>query len=235
MIKVFIVEDDPMVAELNKKFVDSLEGFQTVGVAGSVMDATRFLESNIVDLILLDVYMPGGTGLELLRIIRENDKKIDVILITAASDLITVQDAVRLGAIDYLIKPFSFIRLSEALHSYQDRKSLMKGKRVFSQAELDKSFFSKQTSSTSKELPKGLTKPTLRIILTEMKKLEGIAFESEELAKKTGISSVSVRKYLNFLSEINALDARVYHGSVGRPSIHFLYKAEDECKIAEFF
>ncbi|WP_077214425.1 response regulator [Bacillus dakarensis] len=235
MIKVFIVEDDPMVAELNKKFVDSLEGFQTVGVAGSVMDAARFLESNIVDLILLDVYMPGGTGLELLRIIRENDKKIDVILITAASDLITVQDAVRLGAIDYLIKPFSFIRLSEALHSYQDRKSLMKGKRAFSQAELDKSFFSKQTSSTSKELPKGLTKPTLRIILTEMKKLEGIAFESEELAKKTGISSVSVRKYLNFLSEINALDARVYHGSVGRPSIHFLYKAEDECKIAEFF
>lgn len=86
MIKVLIVEDDPMVAEFNKRYLKEINGFSLSGIVHNVRDAKEFLNKEQVNLILLDVYMPGANGLELLHFIREQKMAVDVILITAAAD-----------------------------------------------------------------------------------------------------------------------------------------------------
>ncbi|MDA6106703.1 response regulator, partial [Escherichia coli] len=90
----------PMVAEFNRRYLQEVNGFTLAGIVHTVKDAKEYLESNQVDLILLDVYMPGATGIDLLRYIREKDIIVDVILITAAADKENIQTALRYGAVD---------------------------------------------------------------------------------------------------------------------------------------
>ena len=126
------------------------------------------------------------------------NRKIDVILITAASDIETVEDAIRLGSIDYLIKPFSFERLKESLFQYQEKRQFIQRRGAITQKELDKQIFSREPKLSVKSLPKGITKTTLKIIHKEIQKMDGTSFETDDLVYKTGMSSVSIRKYLKF-------------------------------------
>ena len=67
MIKVLIVEDDPMVAEFNRRYLEQVGGFELIAVAPSVVDALRILDGQEIDLILLDIFMPGMNGFDLLE------------------------------------------------------------------------------------------------------------------------------------------------------------------------
>lgn len=234
MIKVLIVEDDPMVAELNRRYLESIEGFKAVGVKPSVQAAKQFLNENDVDLILLDVYMPGENGLELLPFIRQLENGIDVILITAASDIETIQAALRFGTIDYLIKPFSFDRLKEALVSYHQKVKYVEYHSVLSQQELDEKILKKEKIQVTQQIPKGLTKNTLKLIWDVLKELGDREFSTEDIATRTGISRVSIRKYLNFLEEIGALETRVSYGTIGRPINQYLYTNEKGDQISVY-
>jgi len=101
--RVLIVEDDPMVAQVNRQFVEAVPGFAPVGTAGTASEALRLTEDEKPDLVLLDVYLPDKSGVTVLREIRQNGLPADVILITAAQDVETIQNAFRYGAIDYII------------------------------------------------------------------------------------------------------------------------------------
>ncbi len=63
MIKVIIVEDDPMVAELNKRYIELVEGFEVQAVLHSADAALQMLDTCAVDLVLLDIFMPGMNGM----------------------------------------------------------------------------------------------------------------------------------------------------------------------------
>lgn len=232
MTRVLIVEDDPMVAELNRRYLESIEGFNAVGIRSSVDAAKEFLKENEVDLILLDVYMPGENGLELLPYIRQLENNIDVILITAASDIETIQGALRFGAIDYLIKPFSFERLKESLVSYQEKAQYVEYHPVLSQQELDEKILKKEKIPVTQQIPKGLTKHTLKVIWDQLENLRDREFSTEDLAKLTGISRVSIRKYLIFLEEIEVLETKVSYGTIGRPINQYVYDEEKGKQIS---
>ena len=87
MIRVMIVEDDPMVAEFNKRYLEQVQGFTLIAMAASVDEAIKIIEKVEIDLILLDIFMPGKQGLDLLTYLRENEKETDAIIISAASDM----------------------------------------------------------------------------------------------------------------------------------------------------
>ncbi|MGS0652123.1 response regulator, partial [Staphylococcus arlettae] len=125
MIRVLIVEDDPMVAQLNKQFLAKIEGYTLVAMANSVAEARERLTTEVIDLVLLDVYMPEEDGLALLSDIRAQQLPTDAILITAATDVTQVQTALRYGAVDYLIKPFEFERFKTALNKYKQHYDLL--------------------------------------------------------------------------------------------------------------
>lgn len=228
MIKVLIVEDDPMVAEFNKRYLKEMNGFSLSGIVHTVKDAREFLNKEQVNLILLDVYMPGATGLELLHYIREQKMAVDVILITAAADTEKIQTALRLGAVDYLIKPFEFERFNQALVQYQDKYAFFEKKLVFNQEELDDRILHSEQRPSGEliiDLPKGLTSSTLQNIIHVIKEKEGSLFSTDDIAESTYISRVSVRKYLKYLTQLGVLEESLTYG-IGRPVYFYTLKKD---------
>lgn len=224
MINVLIVEDDPMIAALNRKYTEQLDGFQVAGIAANAQQAAELLAEQKIQLILLDIHMPGLNGLDFLRWVREENLELDVILITAASDIEPIQQALRLGAVDYLIKPFEFSRFQEALGQYKNHHHRLKGKNKVNQQELDRMLRKKSSAasphSVYPELPKGLTKTTLQTINEKILDSGAEPFSTEEIAEASRISRVSVRKYLKFLADIGYLEETLVYG-VGRPIYHY--------------
>lgn len=221
MIKVMIIEDDPMVAALNRQYVEKLNGFAIMGISANMEEANKILTETEVNLVLLDIHMPGVNGIDFLRKIRKESLDLDVILITAASEIRQIQEALRLGAVDYLIKPFEFERFKEALTKYQNHYNKLGTKNNINQQELDymmlhKEHQSSSEPSTPQALPKGLTKTTLQKVNELILSKGTETFSTEEIAEDSLISRVSIRKYLKFLAGIGYLEETLVYG-VGRP------------------
>jgi two-component system CitB family response regulator len=119
-IEVLIVEDDLRIAEIQKLFIEKLEGFQTIGIASSYDEAKSFIEIMQPDLLLLDMYFPDMNGLDILKEIKQQSKQMDVIMITAAKEIEKVQEAIKIGIFDYIIKPVAFERFKQSLCRYQE-------------------------------------------------------------------------------------------------------------------
>lgn len=227
MIHVLIVEDDPMVADLNKRYIEMSEGFSLVGIAPGVEKAWDVIEAEKVDLVLLDIYMPGKNGIDLLKRIRRKDLAVDVMMISAASESDTISKVLRHGAVDYLIKPFTFDRFQHALHMYRSRMSRTSQSEVLSQQELDKLMQNTSTHIEKPTLPKGLTRSTLHVVWKAIQNRGDSAFSTEDIANDTNISQVSIRKYLKLLEDSEVLLVNMVYGSVGRPV--FRYTCSSRC------
>lgn len=234
MIRVLIVEDDPMVAEFNRRYLARAEGLELVAVASSGDEALAVLGREAVDLVLLDIFMPGKTGLELLGEIRRAGCGVDVILVTAATDRDSIQQALQYGAVDYLIKPFEFERLNASLAAYRERAKLMRQNAVLSQDDLDRRILHKDLP-VQVELPKGLDRNTLRHIWTKITAAGTAAFTTEDIARTAGISRVSMRKYLDFLARQGFLDVAVAYGAIGRPVYKYRCVNPDAAAVEKYW
>ena len=221
-ISVLIVEDDPMVAKFNRHYVEQVEGFRFAGWAATAEEAEAMMEGTGADLILLDIYLPGAGGLELLARWRRHERPVDVIVISAASDNASIHRALRYGAMDYLIKPFEFARFQAALEAYRNHFAFLDGKRQLSQEELDELIRHRgEVKAAASELPKGLTDSTLCSLWGIIEAFGTEDFSTEELASRAQLSRISVRKYLAFLHEIAALEKKTSYGAVGRPVLMY--------------
>ena len=226
MINVLIVDDDPMVAELNRRYLEQVDGFRWQGSVSTIQAAKQMLlEGDApIDLVLLDIYMQKDNGLDLLPVIRQMPNNVDVIMISSASDMPAIKKALRYGVVDYLIKPFQFTRFQEALSAYREEHQLLEQNEALNQSELD-TLIRRNNSRVAPDktkLPKSLTKLTLLSVWDWVKQSRKQAFSTEEMAAEIGISRVSCRKYLVYMAEIGVLDTDIFYGSVGRPV--YLYK-----------
>ncbi|MEA4884003.1 MAG: response regulator [Clostridia bacterium] len=216
-LRALLVEDDPMVLEIHESIVSSVPGFTVVGHARdgrSALQMTRVLKPNI---IILDVYMPGCDGIDFFREIRSLDCPVDVIMVTAAEDSSTVVASRRLGAFDYIIKPFRFERLRASLESYRDTQSSRNRKHVC-QDDIDRAWHVRNPRSTrQQELPKGIQKPTLDALSEYLKKSIACAFCTEQLASELGVSRITVSRYLDFLVESGLVTSQLDYSTGGRP------------------
>lgn len=217
MIKVLIVEDDPMVATINARFLERVAGYSLVGLAPSLEEARRIIGDQKPELILLDLFLPRASGMDLLRWIRETGLGLDVILITADSTSARVREALRYGAVDYLIKPFTFERFQEALERYAQRRQEMARTETLSQEELDGLLVSPPAETPDVELEKGINKYTLQIIWKELIGQGENYSSAEAISEHTGVASVTVRRYLNFLERDGQVERLVEYGRIGRP------------------
>lgn len=216
-----IVEDDPMVAQFNQHYVEQVEGYQCVGMVTSVDEAITMIKEVSPQLILLDLYMRKKGGFDLLRLIRSNAENVDVIIISAARDPESINKALQYGAVDYLIKPFHFSRFKEALDNYRDRYDKITGMQHVDQEELDHLMKRTHTQNIIHDLPKGLTPGTLNMIWEAIKQYSHELFSTDEISASSGISRVSVRKYLSFMLEIGILESEISYGTGGRPLDQF--------------
>ncbi|MFS0561073.1 response regulator [Terribacillus sp. 179-K 1B1 HS] len=234
MIKVLIVEDDPMVSELNKRYVKQMSGFTAVGAAQNYKEALEFMQQNEVDLLLLDVYMKGKNGIELLKEIRKRDQQVDAIIISAASEKPMIREALQYGAVDYLIKPFEFDRFQHALSGYRKRQLIFSNKEEMTQQELDSQLLQLPEQEQMVQLPKGLTRSTLKVVWNSILTFRYNFFTTEDIAKETEMSQVSVRKYLKFLEDVQLLEVEMHYGSIGRPVFKYRVNANTSHHISQY-
>lgn len=222
-MRVMIVEDDPMVMKLNVEYLARVDTMTLVARCSDLTTARVVVEREPVDIVLLDVYLGARNGLELVRLLRERDDVPEVILITAASEAETVREARRLGVTDYLVKPFEFKRFREALlNAQRQRVALRQARDSFDQSTLDTVFRApKADLGRPFGLPKGLTHPSLVQVVDAIHQVDASAFSTEEIAQITGMSRVSVRKYLKYMAEKQVLNETFAYGQIGRPSFTY--------------
>ena len=234
MIRVMLVEDDPMVAELNRNYVESIEGLKVVKIVHNAVDALADLERQPVDLILLDIYMPNMTGLDFLKEIRQKRYPTDVILVSAARDTTTINESLRLGAVDFLIKPFEFDRLRDSLKKYLERAIPLRDARDLSQHELDQLIGERKSSADQASLQKGLDHRTMKRVCESIMAMAAKDFSAEEIAQIAGISRVSAKKYLEYLEKAGAIKLIIHYGAIGRPEHRFERKPGHETIIRQY-
>ncbi|MEH7117505.1 response regulator [Neobacillus vireti] len=226
-IEVLIVEDDMRIAEIQKRFLDLIDGFQPVGIAATYIEAKTLSEILQPDLILLDVYFPDMNGLEFLKETKLHTKQIDVIMITAAKEMDKVESAIRLGVFDYIIKPVVFERFKQSLQRYQEYRAkfqkLAQESIFVSQQEVDKLLWKENDNTTSEKayLPKGIDPLTLDKVIEVLGKVRS-GLTAETVAKEVGVSRTTARRYLEHLVSTEKIEADLSYGTVGRPERVYL-------------
>ncbi|MDZ4992237.1 response regulator [Clostridium perfringens] len=216
--KILIVEDDPMVALINKRYLENM-GFRNIlGPVQTEEEIIKVLDEEEIDLILLDVYLPKKNGIDILKSLRYKKYLTDVIMITAANSVEEVKRAFAYGITDYLVKPFEFERFEEAVNKYKQKNNMLNKGPSLSQKDID---VISKISEEKFELPKGLNEKTLERILEFLKENQGKIWTLREIAYELKISNVTIKKYMDYLENIKKVNVTLTSGNVGRPEYKY--------------
>jgi response regulator of citrate/malate metabolism len=216
VIRTLVVDDDFMAVSVHRQFIERIEGFEVVGTATTGKEAHNLVEQLRPDLVLLDIYLPDENGIELMRRLRAGDsRRVDVIAITSAKDVEILRDAMQLGVIHYIVKPFTFATFRERLETYGAARERLSEMRQAEQRDIDRLYGLLRTSGDA-SLPKGISPPTLTLVASLLRESE-TALSTTALAARAGISQGVARRYLRFLAESGAVDYTLRYGATGRP------------------
>jgi two-component system CitB family response regulator len=217
-LSVVIAEDDSKIAEIQSRFIDKIEGFEVVGIGNTIAESEEIIDVFQPDLVLLDVFFPDGNGVDLLWKVRRLYKSTDVIFITAAKEVATLQEAIRGGAFDYILKPMTFSRFESTLRSFSEHRNKLKKVTNFDQSHVDQIIHPTQgTAQTDIRMPKSIDPLTLEKVQDEVNKLDDNGVNAEDMGSQIGISRTTARRYLEFLVSKGAVKPSLVYGSVGRP------------------
>ncbi|RSD25945.1 response regulator [Mesobacillus subterraneus] len=217
MIKAAIAEDDFRVASIHEQFLEKISGVEVVGKALNATETMSLLESQEVDVLLLDNYLPDRSGVSMLTEIRKKYENLDIILITASTERKVVEPSIRNGVIDYIVKPATFERFKEALDKAVRRRELLESNDEFYQAVIDRVFSGGGQGNIEPDtLPKGIDPLTLAKVEETLKSLHN-GINAEDLSEYLGASRTTARRYLEYLISIGKAKAELGYGIVGRP------------------
>lgn len=215
MIEVLIVDDDIRVAQINAAYVSKVPGFRVAAQAHSATEALTRIGETPIDLILLDHYLPDRNGLSLVRELRGLGDHTDVIMVTAARDVATVQAAMRHGALQYLVKPFTYAGLRTKLEAYATLRHTFEGGGEAEQAEVDR-LFGALWATGEPGLPKGHSPTTAELVRQALRAAEE-PLSAQEIAESAGMSRQTAQRYLKLLERTGRVRLSLRYGETGRP------------------
>ena len=219
-MRVLIIEDDPMVAMIHQEYFNKKDQIYEIEHVPSLESAKNYLKNSKVDLIVLDNYLTDGKGIDFLPEL----KGYPIIMITAANDIQTVEAALSNGVVDYLVKPFTYDRFSQAIDKVQDYVTLLSKEKI-NQDLIDEYLNSGRVEEEEESLPKGLSRITLKKVLENILEHEA-GFTTQQVADELDISRITIRKYLNHLVNINILSEDAEYYTSGRPVSVFTVESE---------
>ncbi|QWF80112.1 response regulator [Amycolatopsis sp. CA-230715] len=223
MIRTLIVDDDFRVAGVHAGFVEETPGFTVVGTAHTAAEARARVRELTPDLVLLDVFLPDEPGLALLP-----ELPADAIVLSAAADARTVRAAVRGGAVNYLVKPFTTRQLTERLLSYARYRSLLPEDGHLGQDQIDRAFRTLHEQDRS-AAPKGQSSATSRLISDQLKQADG-PLSAAEIAGELGIARATAQRYLTALTESGSAVMGLRYGATGRPEHEYRWHGRDRSR-----
>ena len=222
-LTVLVVDDDFYVADLHRRQVEQLPGLRALPAVGTVAEVRRVLAERHVDLLLLDVHLPDGSGLDLLR-----EVDVDAFVLSAASDATTVRRALRRGALGYLIKPFASGTLIDRLHAYQRYRNVLDERTAVDQEALERALRILHSGDAAKAASPSRS-------ATEQAVLEQFGAEADadaaeagagvgplelsaaDVAARVGVSRATAQRYLAALAADGLVTMKLSYGTTGRP------------------
>lgn len=221
MIRTLVVDDDFHVAQAHARSVAKVPGFVVIGEAHTAAEAHELITAARPDLLLLDMYLPDRTGLDLVRQLAAESSASsgtgvpDFILITAARDIESVRAAIQLGAIYYLVKPFAFPALREQLEAYQQWRLRLSEAREADQDTVDTLYSMLRSPATDARQRRRLPATMARVLDT----VAGAAttVSAADVADTLGFSRPTAQRYLAALVQRGLVDLDLAYGATGRP------------------
>ncbi|GAB4588496.1 response regulator [Nocardia sp. IFM 10818] len=228
MIRVLIVEDEPLIAEAHRSYLNRLSGFDVRAVVHTgreaIAAAKRSQESGEpVDLVLMDIGLPDMSGLAVAAALAGLRPRPDVIAVTSARDLAMVRAAVAHGVVLYLLKPFTFSAFREKLERYLEyRAALPAGEAAVSQQDIDRAFGALRTPEQRASTPKGIAPQTMEEVSRAVRSAAA-GLSAGEVGRVVGVSRVTAWRYLERLAEDGVVDRRTDYGRTGRPQVRYTW------------
>lgn len=221
MIRVLVVDDEPLIAEAHRAYTEKVAGFTVAGVAHTAREAMTRLRAEPIDLVLLDLNLPDKHGLEVARALRAAGSGTDVLAVTSNRDIGMIRQAVALGVTHYLLKPFTFAAFRDKLDGYaRYRRQLQESGEVAAQHEVDRVFATLRGASPG-TLPKGLDQRTFDLIRGALRSAAPDGLSAAEVAARTGTSRVTARRYLEHLADTGRVVRSPRYGGPGRPEVEY--------------
>lgn len=207
-IHVLIVDDDFRVARLHASIVEALPGFRVVAQVGTCADARAAAAAGAVDLALLDVYLPDGSGIDLVA-----ELPCDSFVVGAESGGNAVRRATRSGALTYLIKPFEDTELARRLAGYAHyRRMLAEGD--VDQQRVDEALAAMRFGRSGRD--RADPSPTETRVLELFAGPEVVLF-ADDVADRIGVAAPTARRHLAHLVAAGRLRMTLQYGGTGRP------------------
>jgi response regulator of citrate/malate metabolism len=227
---VLVVEDETIAARAHANYIERMDGFRLIGFAKNAQHALAALTGRIVgvdakeiDLVLLDMNLPDGHGIQLLRTLRAHQIGVDVIAVTAARDMQVVQDALSLGVVHYILKPFTFPVFRSKLEAFAAYRRQVDGQcgpaaEAVTQSQIDAAVAGMRAGSgpqRAKGVPE-VVQDQIIALLTDT------GLSAAEAADQIGVSRVTARRYLEAMADVGLLDRQPRYGSAGRPVLEYI-------------
>lgn len=210
-LTVLVVEDDFRVGDLHAGIVQAMPGFT---VAATVTTVAAARKADAVDLALVDVYLPDGSGIDLIRELR-----CDKIVLSAATESETVRAAVAAGAFGYLVKPFAPTELAARLAGYARYRRILSGGNL-GPADIDAALDSLRPRGGAAQAPAAVSSPTKTLVLQALSDA-GAPMSAAEVANQIGVSRATAQRYLAGLASDGEVDVGLRYGTTGRPEQEF--------------
>ena len=210
-LTVLIVDDDFRVADMHAGIVEALPGFVVAGTANT-LEAARAAAP--VDLALVDVYLPDGSGIDLIRELR-----CDSIVLSADTEAATIRAAIAAGALNYLIKPFAPTDLAARLAGYARYRQILSSGSL-GPAEVDAALDSLRPRLSTPRAPAVASSPTKQLVLQALQDANA-PMSASEVAAAIGVSRATAQRYLAGLAAGNEVTVSLRYGTTGRPEQEF--------------
>ncbi|SIQ59959.1 Response regulator of citrate/malate metabolism [Aeromonas sp. RU39B] len=224
-ITTLIIEDDPRIGSILGELIATTPDFELLGRADTLAGAESLLADEEPQLLLVDVSLPDGSGLEWVASLRARSIESQVIMVTAASDVESIQRALNLGVQDYIIKPLRLSRIQQSLAEVAALHRRLAETRHLDQGDLDR-LLGKGRSRDGRDTPKGIDLITLRQVHDLLAGEREVTFSTDTVALRLELSRTTARRYLEYLESEDKLEVELNYGQRGRPERRYRWRRE---------
>ena len=210
-LTVLVVDDDFRVANMHAEVVNTLPGF-TVTATVNTLEAAR--KADAVDLALVDVYLPDGSGIDFVR-----ELQGDSLVLTAATEAVTIRAAMAAGALSYLVKPFATTELAARLAGYARYRKIL-ARANLSAGDVDAALDALRPRIAAPAPPTIAASSTKQLVLSALR-TSGQPMSAAEVSAAIGISRATAQRYLASLATSREVTVGLRYGTTGRPEQEF--------------